>query len=91
MEVKQMVFFTVDYDPSIVSHHCPVCMHLNLPTESNYFIFYILCRSEIHARPKQLDVVFETYFKNVIYKVKDIALLQPLKESLTASGINLTI
>ena len=64
-------------------------MHLYLP--SNYFSFSILSRSEIHARAKQLDVVFETYFKNVIYKVKDIALLLPLKESLTASGINLTI
>ena len=64
---------------------------LSVSTCSNYFIFSILSHSEIHARTKYLDVVFETYFKNVIYKVKDIALLQPLKESLTASGINLTI
>ena len=61
------------------------------PPVEQLFHFSILRPSEIHARPKPLDVVFKTYFQNVIYKVKDIALLQPLKESLTASRINLTI
>ena len=38
-----------------------------------------------------MDVASETYFKNVIYKVKDIAALEPLKVSLTTTRVDLTI
>ena len=86
MEVKQMVFF----DCGLKSNYC-VTLSCLYPPVAIISFFQFFSRSEIHARTKQLDVVFETYFKNVIYKVKDIALLQPLKESLTASRINLTI
>ena len=80
----------VDYNSSIVSHYCLYAPVPEPPLAIISFL-YILSPSEIHVRTQQLAVVFETYFKNVIYKVKDIALLQPLKESLTASRINLTI
>ena len=88
MEVKQMIFFT---ECGLSFKYCLTllsCLYAPLAIIS---FFSILSPSEIHVRTEQLAVVFETYFKNVIYKVKDIALLQPLKESLTASRINLTI
>ena len=83
-----MVFFT---ECGLSFKYCLTllsCLYAPLAIIS---FFSILSPSEIHVRTEQLAVVFETYFKNVLYKVKDIALLQPLKESLTASRINLTI
>ena len=61
------------------------------PPVEQLFHFSILRPREIHARPKPLDVVFKTYFQNVIYKVKDIAALEPLKVSLTTTRVDLTI
>ena len=66
--------------------HCVTVCCLILCTRNNDQDFLY---TELHGPP--LDVVTETYFKNVIYKLKDIALLDPLKESLTTSRVNPTI